>query len=218
MFYKEIARLVKIVLRRFRSIKSGQIRKEHQIGRWIEFISAMPNVNNMVEIGTWNGRGSSQAIVRGVKSRSRVSRADVNVIGYEINPLMVKSAEKVLKKYSFFKVIFGSIVNVEELDRTNLDATEKSWFEQDVLWMANAPKVFETLPSSIDLLILDGGEFSTFAEFVKLNSRVTNWIILDDTKTRKCAEIMRLVRKENKFFVVYESDERHGTSILKRIG
>ena len=212
----KIARAVRKSLRQVATMRSGQITKNHDIGKWIAFVSSLPNINSIVEIGTWNGRGSSKAIVRGVKSRSKSNRSKVRVFGYEINPDMAKAAKKALRNSTFFEVVFGSIVNVEDLDRSNLSAAEKSWLDQDIFWMKNAPNVLSTVPLSIDLLILDGGEFSTLSEFNALNSRVTHWMILDDTKTRKCAEIVRLVRESKNFEVVYESDERHGTAILKR--
>jgi len=205
------------LLIRIKNSYSGQIRRNHEIGMWITFLASLPSVNSIVEIGTWNGKGSSKAIVRGVMLKSKPKRLPVTVCGYEINPEMAKSASKVLRRFTFFKVIYGSVINIQDLDRNNLGETEKIWLEQDVAWMKNAPNVYSTVPECIDLLILDGGEFSTFAEFRLLNERVTDWIILDDTNTRKCAEILKLVKDEKRFQVIYESDERHGTAVLKRL-
>ena len=205
------------LLIRVKNSYSGQIRRNHEIGKWITFLASLPSVNTIVEIGTWNGKGSSRAIVRGVMSKSKPKRLPVTVRGYEINPEMAKSANKVLRRFKFFNVIYGSVINIQDLDRANLGETEKIWLEQDEVWMKNAPNVYSTVPEYIDLLILDGGEFSTLAEFRLLNKRVTGWIILDDTKTRKCSEILNLVKDEKRFEVIYESDERHGTAILKRL-
>jgi hypothetical protein len=215
--FKNSAQSILEHVRRVSQFRSGQIKKNHEIGRWIEFLASLSTVNNIVEIGTWNGRGSSQAIIRGVNSRSKASRAAVKVIGYEINPKMIQKARKALKRHSFFDVVFGSIVRVGELDRIELDATEMSWLEQDEIWISNAPNVLSTVPLEIDLLILDGGEFSTFAEFKLLNARVRGWIILDDTRTRKREGIVRLAQQDKCFQIIYQSDERHGTAILKRV-
>jgi len=214
---KLLAKTLIGLLIRIKNSYSGQIRRNHEIGMWITFLASLPSVNSIVEIGTWNGKGSSKAIVRGVMLKSKPKRLPVTVCGYEINPEMAKSASKVLRRFTFFKVIYGSVINIQDLDRNNLGETEKIWLEQDVAWMKNAPNVYSTVPECIDLLILDGGEFSTFAEFRLLNERVTDWIILDDTNTRKCAEILRLVKDEKRFQVIYESDERHGTAVLKRL-
>jgi len=214
---KLIARKVLKLLLAIRNVRSGQVKNNHEIGKWISFLSSLSNVNTIVEVGTWNGRGSSKSIVRGVKSRSKSERLTIRVIGYEINPKMVKSARKALKRYEFFQVIFGSIVATEDLNRANLTETEELWISQDEAWIKNSPNVLSTVPQDIDLLILDGGEFSTWAEFNILKNRVNGWIILDDTKTRKCSEILQSVEHERLFQLIYLSDERHGTAVLKKL-
>ena len=200
-----------------KNFRSGQIQKHHEVGKWIEFISSLSGIDSIVEIGTWNGAGSSMAIVRGVNTRKKKSREAVNVIGYEINPVMAKTAQRRLSKFGFFEVVFGSLVSIDDLDRTNLNETEKVWLEQDEKWLLGAPSVINSLPKNIDLLILDGGEFSTFAEFKLLKNKVSDWIILDDTNTRKCEEIVKQIKVEKEFLLVYESQERNGTAILRRV-
>lgn len=216
MVGKLIARKARNFLWKIKNARSGQINNSHEIGKWISLLSSLSNVNTIVEIGTWNGRGSSKSICRGVMSRNKSKRQLVRVFGYEINPTMVQSARRALKKYKFFEVIYGSVVTTQALDRTNLGEVEKIWLNQDEDWMRSAPNVYSTIPNNIDLLILDGGEFSTFAEFTLLNNRVSGWIILDDTKTRKCSEILKNIGNEKLFEVIYSSEERHGTAILKR--
>jgi hypothetical protein len=213
---KLMARKAINFLLRIKNTRSGQINNSHEIGKWISFLASLSNINTIVEIGTWNGRGSSKSIVRGVMSRHKSKRHLVRVFGYEINPVMVQSARRALKKYRFFEVIYGSVVTTQALDRTDLGESEKIWLNQDEAWMKNAPNAYSTIPDSIDLLILDGGEFSTFAEFSLLNNRVSGWIILDDTKTRKCSEILKNIGEDKLFEVIYSSEERHGTAILKR--
>ena len=219
-----VAMLLKRVLRKGRrgflylkNLRSGQIQKHHEVGKWIEFISSLSGIDSIVEIGTWNGAGSSMAIVRGVNARKKTNRNTVRVIGYEINPVMARKAQSRLKKFRFFKVVLGSLVSIHDLDRSNLSETEKVWLEQDERWILNAPRVFDSLPENIDLLILDGGEFSTFAEFKLIKNRVKDWIILDDTNTRKCAEILSVIGAEKEFQLVYESQERNGTAIFRRL-
>jgi hypothetical protein len=130
---------------------------------------------------------------------------------------MAKAARRRLARFSFFDVIFGSLVSIDDLDRSNLTHTEELWLKQDEIWILGSPYVFNSLPQNLDLLILDGGEFSTLAEFKLLKDRVSHWIILDDTNTRKCAQILKTIESEGEFLLVYQSQERNGTAILKRI-
>ena len=104
------------------------------------------------------------------------------------------------------------------MDSKCLSDQETRWFETDVQAMLEAPNVLHTVPESIDLLVLDGGEFSTFAEFECLRSRVTQWVVLDDTQTRKSSRIIDWVRSDanSEFSVVFEGNERNGVAVLVR--
>jgi hypothetical protein len=217
MLLKRILKACLRFLLKVRNFRSGQIKRHHEVGKWIEFLSSLAGIDSIVEIGTWNGAGSSMAIARGVVSRPKHDRDKVQVFGYEINPAMAKAARRRLARFGFFDVIFGSLVSIDDLDRSNLTHTEESWLKQDERWILGAPNVFNSLPQNLDLLILDGGEFSTLAEFKLLKDRVSHWIILDDTNTRKCAQILKIIESEEEFLLVYQSQERNGTAILKRI-
>jgi len=216
MFRNVLRSLYRPITSRLTFQFSGQIKKKHQIGRWIEFISSLPGVESIVEVGTWNGRGSSKAIVRGVLRKTRNGDYSTKVWGFEVNPRMFEVAKKSLANYRFFTVVFGSLVSVLDFDRINLTKTELDWLNQDEIWVKNAPFVLSEVPDKIDLLILDGGEFSSQAEFMVLKSRVSQWIILDDTNTRKCRTILEGVKKGGEFEIIWESNERHGTAVLFR--
>ena len=51
--------------------------------------------------------------------------------------------------------------------------------------LKNSKNVIEELPQIIDLLVLDGGEYTTYPEYKKLKDR-SNIIALDDTAILKC--------------------------------
>jgi hypothetical protein len=197
--------------------KSGQISPNQAIVRWIYLLASLPNVSSIVEIGTWNGLGSSKCIVEGVLSRGSTLDKAIKVVGLEVNPEMYKSAKRNLAKYPFFEPELGSIVIAENLDSANLSEIEEVWFLQDKAFIEGAPYVIDKIPATIDLLILDGGEFSTYAEFSILSSRINKWLILDDTKTRKCKKIIEEIhRGKFPFEIVWESSERNGTAVLRR--
>jgi tRNA A58 N-methylase Trm61 len=193
----------------------GQITKDTDIGRWIVCLSSLSTVKNIVEIGTWNGAGSSKLIALGVKS-SLVKYGECKVISIEIDREKIRTAKKNLKKYDFFTVLHGRVIESEDLDTTNLAGLETSWLQQDLANLQDSPNVLKQLPNKIDLLVLDGGEFSTFAEFKVLGPRVTQYIILDDTFTKKCRKILQVVKNSKEFEVIFESSERNGVAVLFR--
>ena len=191
---------------------NGQVSESHEVGRWIRLLSSLDEVSVIVEIGTWNGLGTSRMISEGIRSRARAE--GVQVIGLEANQRLFMTASANLKKYSFFSVIWGTIVTEEQLDRNDLSETEKAWIRQDIDDLQITPYVLNAIPEKIDLLILDGGEFSTWAEFQVLRDRVSKWLVLDDTHTRKCKRILEEIRDGDDYSIVWTSDERNGTAVL----
>jgi hypothetical protein len=189
--------------------EKGQIDLKSEVGRWIYFLSSLSSTSVIVEIGTWNGKGSSNLIARGViKSKN----LDKTVIGLEINKNLFTKARKNLKKHQFFKVLHGGIINISEVDRVDLTDSEINWLRGDLIDIEKAPNVLDQLPSEINLLLLDGGEFTTYAEYKNLKNRINGYVILDDTESRKCRRILLEAKKEK--LVIFESHERNGTAVL----
>ena len=195
----------------------GQITSKDSVGRWITHLSSLPEVKYIVEIGTWNGRGSSACIIRGVRSRAADSRGGVQCLGLEVDKKMHARASRYLSKSPWFAVVNGRIVNENQLDRSDLSGTEIEWLAEDVRRIREAENIASSISPKIDLLILDGGEFSTYAEFKLLEGRLSGggWLILDDTKTRKCSRVLTEVKLNPAFSLVYESDERNGVAVAK---
>ena len=78
----------------------GQISKNTEIGRWIELLSSLTDVQRILEIGTWNGAGSSQLIARGVSSNP-LKLVTCEVIGLEVHRELAKIAKKILENFPF---------------------------------------------------------------------------------------------------------------------
>jgi len=73
------------------------------------------------------------------------------------------------------------------------------------------------MPDKIDLLLLDGGEFSTLSEFNKLYSR-SKYILLDDTNTTKCNKVSKILIEDNNFELIFDeqTDDRNGFMAFRR--
>jgi hypothetical protein len=112
-------------------------------------------------------------------------------------------------------VIYGRIVEIQELDGDSLNTNEKEWFLADSKNIESAPNVIGNLPDQIDVLLLDGGEFSSFAEYLNLRDRGVKWLILDDVNIRKNKKVLADALESGKFFEVWKSNERNGTAILR---
>ena len=77
--------------------------------------------------------------------------------------------------------------------------------------------VLNQMPSKIDLLILDGGEFSSLSEFKKLKDRTT-YFVLDDTLLIKNNEVADIMRNDSNYQILYDNtSDRNGFLISKKI-
>ena len=204
---------------------TGQITLESDEGqKIIEILQehCEKEIKTIVEIGTWNGLGSTSCILEAIKGKY------VNFWSLECNKEKSETAKEYLQSRldSRVKLIWGSIV-IED-DVYNQDymkhfpileehGIEKRWFVDDLLNCRNAPNVIERLPGTIDFLLLDGGEYTTLYEFKKLFERCSAYIALDDVNVDKCREVREILKADNDWEEVVYVENRHGFSIFKKI-
>jgi hypothetical protein len=193
----------------------GQIHPKSELGRWIKLISSFDEVATIVEIGCWNGNGSSRRIIEGAKLSSKYS--DKQIIGLEASLEMYNKAKRNLKKFPNYLVLWGSIVKVDQLDDADLAPQEIEWLKGDIQMIQSSPNVLSQIPARIDLLILDGGEFATYSEFKALYSRIEGWIILDDTLVRKNRKVLAELLNDKYFNLVRRSEGRNGFAIFSKV-
>ena len=186
-------------------------------------ICSQEDIKNIVDIGTWNGMGSTKCIYDSIVENNK---KDYMVISLESNIVFHKMAISNLPKIDNFNLVLGKIVedneliDVDDCDDsffTNSDRRDhRGWLVEDINNYRMVENVLHTLPSRIDLLILDGGEFSSLSEFFKLKDR-SNYIILDDTNTIKNNKVADIIRKSNDYKIMADSNDRNGYLVAKKI-
>jgi hypothetical protein len=142
----------------------------------------------------------------------------IEIISVEANENLHRQAKKNLRKFrklGFLNLLYGSVVTESQLLSSNLSSTEELWLGADRRDIAAAPNLRSIIPPDIDLLLLDGGEFSTYAEYQTLKPLVSSFILLDDTNTRKCQRIIEEIANDD-FNLIWKSTERNGTALLSR--
>jgi len=194
----------------------GQIQLATPFGNILyDLCKNKPEIKTVVEIGTWHGMGSTQCLLQGLIDSGKT---DATFISLEANRKMYDVAVDCWKSNlpSWAKLIHGRVVEVSDMDNDNLGyqhPDESIWFEEDKTAMLSCPNVIDQLPSKIDLLFLDGGEYSTHAEFLKLKDR--SWLILlDDTTARKCKTIRQTVLSDKENYTVLFDDTAYRGGVM----
>ena len=154
-------------------MKIGQINIGSISGDIITEICKRDDVTNIVEIGTWNGMGSTLCVIKGIKE----SKLSKNFISLELYEDMFREALKNIEDdIRFVNILNGTIISIEDtkwFDHSIVDkiigdgcdqmgiSSEHSrlWYQKDMDNIKNATNVFSSIPDNIDFLILDGGEY-----------------------------------------------------------
>jgi hypothetical protein len=196
----------------------GQINLNDEAGLHIKKICERSDVNNIVEIGTWNGRGSTLCIYNTIKNTSK------RLISLETSKEMYDIA------FDFYKdkkeaLIINGYISDKLLDFDSLDDsfftdydknTKFSWYKEDLNNIDNCKNVLDLLPDEIDFLILDGGEFSSWQEYLILKDR-SKIIFLDDTRPPTIKNYM--ARKdliETRKMIADNLNDRNGYCIFEK--
>ena len=197
----------------------GQILNNDLLGQIIYNLTKREDINNIFEIGTWYGLGSTKFVIDGIID----SKTKKNFISIELYKEMFEVAEKNLQPYSeYVKLLCGTIINYDEMFWFNfedLDQTQylRKWYDDDSSRIKIADNLLSQVQESIDLLILDGGEFSTYPEWMKLKNR-SKVIVLDDTNVLKCEKIRSELLNDSNYKKLFdEPSQRNGFSIFEKI-
>lgn len=200
-------------------MKIGQVTRQTTFGNLIYQYAKDPNINTIVDVGTWSGLGTTKCIIDGLIDSGKT---DYSLVSIELYPNQYNIAKENLKPYlnDKIKLLNGKLIDYEEafwFDHNTINMADphaQQWYKSDMEFLKNQPNVFSELPNQIDLLVLDGGEYTTYPEYKKLKDR-TRILALDDTAVFKCEEIRKeLLQDEHK--IIYDNlHERHGCTIFE---
>ena len=194
---------------------SGQINSGDFFGDQIFNLSSVKEFENFVEVGTWNGQGSTKCFMDAILYRndpSKLYTVEANIEFFEQaskywQPLV--SLNRI--PYEKLEMLYGRVIEAEELIPIDEIKNHKiynkhpwlEWRERNVSEYQMCENITEKLPESIDVLLLDGGQFSTLAEWERLKSR-TKVILLDDTTTFKTEKIRNELIESDEWVVVFD--------------
>jgi len=190
----------------------GQINLTDNAGKLIFEICQKDEVKTIVEIGTWNGMGSTNCIYEAIKGTDKVC------ISLEINKEMHEIAKENLINKTEIQLIRGKLTDeLIDIKKENYqfftDYTyeqKQKWLDSDKKDLAEVPNAMNQIPSKIDFLILDGGEFSSWFEYELLKNRST-YIFLDDTKPPAFKNYQaRIDMIQNNITIIDNQSERNG--------
>jgi len=197
----------------------GQITRNQMFGDLLYQYAKSPKVETIVEIGTWNGMGSTKCIIDGLLERENNNYTFITI---ELYPEQYQQAMINLKNVITpnIKLLNGRIIDYDEafwFDHSVLNMSDPHaslWYKRDMEYLKTEANVINQLPPKIDLLVLDGGEYTTYPEYRKLKDRCSI-IALDDTSILKCSKIRQELLEGGYRVVCDNPTERNGWAIFQ---
>jgi hypothetical protein len=199
----------------------GQVKDNDILGCYINLYCNDLKYKTFLEIGTWNGLGSTKCFVDNLIKRE--------------DDWVFYSLESNKEKSNDAKTYYKNIPKVHILNEVIWNETPTDFYEvfpdlklneTCVYWhkidMENAKlcNIFldrTDLPDKFDLILFDGGEFTTYHEFEYLQDRAKT-IILDDINTSKCDKIAENLRTNSQWKVIADLPQaRNGILIAEKI-
>jgi hypothetical protein len=197
---------------------TGQVKVNSPFGQCISKYSADERFTRYLEIGTWNGQGSTCCFYDGFTKRS----TPYTLQSYEIWKDMMTAARNVWHSVPEIQIIHGRILADNECPIfSDVNAIfpnlNLQWHTEDINNFWSCPYVPMNDPQ---VVLLDGAEFLTYFEFQKMKDISSIKVfMLDDVHSDKCPRINQylLDRPEEWTRVAYSDYERNGWAVFERV-
>lgn len=196
---------------------TGQIKYTSPMGQVIASYAQDIRFTDYLEIGTWNGGGSTYCFAKGFETRV----APFFFITLEINKELYEMAKDTYKDITYVNVQHGSIINSEMVNDKNMllepfESVNIEWLKEDVRNVITS-KYFDFKDFIPEVVLLDGSEYLTYFEFIKLHD-TTKVFILDDINTEKCKKIVEELDTNSNWIMKHKvTNERNGWAVYEKI-
>jgi hypothetical protein len=192
----------------------GQINMNSTFGFILYTISRLDEVNNIFEVGSWNGQGSTVCIMNAIihKDKSKLYSLEADTNNFNLAKKfwsMYNTNDKLhLANGTLHKHIANDLTLTEE---------ERKWYINEEKIILNSNLINIDTINDIDFIILDGGEYTTQGDFDILIQKKPKYIALDDVNVYKCNIIRKKIIESNEWYIISENlKERNGWSVFKR--
>lgn len=209
---------------------AGQINLGTIAGDAIYKLCCQADVDTIVESGTWNGLGSTMCVIQAQLDtyKKKFQSIELYKDQYDL------ACQNLAIHKEYVQLLNGSIISKQDLGWLNHNQVQQAiktgsapkeidvahaaqWYYNDLNQLETATNVLYLIHTKIDMLILDGGEYTTYPEWVKLKDRST-YVVLDDTQILKCSLIRSEILSDPNYKVIIDLPyDRNGFGIYKKL-
>lgn len=197
---------------------AGQINKGTPFGDEIYNTCVQDDVNVCVDIGAWNGLGSTKCIVQALEDKKKG-----HVFSFEIDNAMYAAASQIWSGNPYITLsksrLATSMMTIDDvknhLNYSNISSQNwMDWYTGELANFDNSD--VGDLPDVIDFVIIDGGEFSGSGDWNAVKDKNPKYVALDDIFTVKTSHIRDELLSSGSWDIKSQGNDRNGWVILQR--
>ena len=202
----------------------GQITPDTAFGRALRELAMIPKYKIFVEIGTWDGEGSTKCIVQGLEERTVEDLSGAGLFSLEANrDLWMVASRYWQDRNPPLRILWGRLAErmmgeekvrahpVFEKVKEHFDL----YYKSDVEHFLKAPLIrFRRC----DVAILDGGEFCGEGDWDAIRKLKPKVVCLDDIKVMKNHDLFHLLFNKTGWKPLMVTSARNGSAILEAPG
>lgn len=206
----------------------AEITKHDPFGAAIAEAVRACNISSVLEIGSFDGLGSTQVFIEALRGEDRP-----RLVCLESNPERWTALRDNTAAYGWIEPVCQSSISLASLTPQDFDrdvwgspfnglryprADVRVWWEQTLLDFAGVRSGYlETTRETFDAVLIDGNEFTGYDEFRLVKDRV-RCIMLDDAYSAyKCHRANRELAGDPAWFPLWcDSTVRNGAAIWVR--
>ena len=202
----------------------GQITLDTAFGRALKGLASDPKYKIYVEVGTWDGEGSTKCIIQGLESRAPEDASGAGLFSFEANRDLWMVASRYWKeKNPPCRILYGRLaermMSEEKVRAHPLFPKIKEhfdlYFEKDKENFLKAPLI---RMRRCDVAVLDGGEFAGEGDWDAVRTLKPKVVALDDINVMKNQDLYMLLMVKLGWKPLFISSERNGSAILESPG
>ena len=198
----------------------GQAHPETDFGKFITNLGKNTQYSSFLDIGTWNGLGTTLCLVNGVNNRPGTKIYSIDANRQWCN----KALENLDGISSCLQLAWGKltdkIMSEEQIKSHPLFPLVEEHFNihynQDTEDSKNAP--LAVIPSTLDVVVMDGGEFCGEYDMEVVESLNPIVICMCDTTVMKNnANFLKLLDDKRYVCLENKTDSKNGWAVFSRV-
>lgn len=213
----------------------GQIHTGWHLGDTLDLLARQDHVRTVLEIGTYDGEGSTFVLSRALRQTGgRLWSVEVCADHHRKARAFYADKELPVELVSGLSLSCDAYLPFEEywplVERTAHESEYpgdyRHWYEEEreLAALAEDERILRRLLDGVeafDLVLLDGGEFLSEAEFDVLEPHIRHYVVMDDTNGERCIKNARpreRILADDRWEVLVDAlDERNGWLAARRV-